>query len=44
MNTDFLKKYVETPSPVGFEMLLGGQKVWIEEAKKYAAEVCTDNY
>jgi hypothetical protein len=34
MNRDFIKKYVETPSPTGFEMKLGGQKVWIEEAKK----------
>lgn len=44
IDTNFLKKYIETPSPVGFEMICGGQKVWIEEAKKYAEYVETDNY
>jgi putative aminopeptidase FrvX len=43
MNKEFLKNYIDSASPVGFEMLLGGQKVWINEASKYA-QVDTDNY
>lgn len=39
----FLKKYIKTPSPVGYEMILGGQKVWIEEMKKYADTVEIDS-
>lgn len=44
MNTDFLREYIETPSPVGFEMKLGGQKVWMKEMKKHSKHVESDNY
>ena len=40
----FLEKYVETPSPSGFEMELGGQKVWIDYVKQFCDRVETDNY
>lgn len=41
---DFLKEYINTPSPSGYEMLLGGQKVWIEYVKQYCDRVETDDY
>lgn len=40
----FLKEYINTPSPSGYEMILGGQKVWIKEAKKITKNVTTDSY
>lgn len=39
---DFLKKYINTPSPTGFES--GGQKVWLEYIKSLVDEVFTDPY
>lgn len=44
MDKDFLKEYINTPSPTGFEMLLGGQSVWINEACKYCEQIDSDNY
>lgn len=41
---DFLKEYINTPSPSGYEMLLGGQKVWINYVKKFCDRVETDDY
>ena len=38
----FLKKYLNTPSPVGFES--GGQKIWIEYLKPYIDTYFTDAY
>ncbi len=38
----FLKKYMNTPSPVGFES--GGQKVWLNYIKKYVDTTFTDPY
>ena len=38
----FLRNYLNTPSPVGFEN--SGQKVWIDYVKKYADKVITDPY
>lgn len=39
----FLKKYIDNPSPTGFEYL--GQKLWMEEMKKYVtSEIETDTY
>lgn len=38
----FLKKYMDTPSPVGSES--GGQKVWLNYIKKYVDETFTDPY
>lgn len=39
---DFLKHYINTPSPTGFES--GGQKVWIEYIKPFVDEIMTDPY
>ena len=41
---EFLKKYINTPSPSGYEILLGGQKVWINYIKKFAKKVEVDDY
>jgi putative aminopeptidase FrvX len=38
----FLKKYINTPSPTGFES--GGQKLWIEYLKPHVDEIFTDPY
>ncbi|MCK9417038.1 M20/M25/M40 family metallo-hydrolase [Candidatus Dojkabacteria bacterium] len=40
----FLKKYVNTPSPSGYEILLGGQKVWIKQVKPFCNNVDIDDY
>src|SRR5450432_3928789 len=39
---DFLKKYLNTPSPVGFES--GGQKIWLQYLKPYIDSYFTDAY
>lgn len=39
---DFLKNYINTPSPVGFES--GGQKVWLEYIRKYVDTEYVDPY
>jgi putative aminopeptidase FrvX len=39
---EFLKNYVNTPSPVGFES--GGQKVWLNYIKNYVDTTFTDAY
>ena len=44
LNEKFLKEYVNTPSPSGHEMRLGGQKVWINNVKEFVSAVETDNY
>jgi len=41
---DFLKEYVGAPSPSGYEMLLGGQKVWIDYVKQFCDSVRVDDY
>ncbi len=38
----FLKNYINTPSPVGFET--GGQKVWLNYIKDYVDTTFTDAY
>ena len=38
----FLKNYINTPSPVGFES--GGQKLWLEYIKPFADTFFTDPY
>lgn len=38
----FMRKYLNTPSPVGFES--SGQKVWLEYIKPYIQEKITDPY
>ncbi len=39
---DFLKKYINTPSPTGFES--GGQKVWLDYIKPFTDSFFTDPY
>jgi putative aminopeptidase FrvX len=39
---EFLKSYINTPSPVGFET--GGQKVWLNYIKNYVDSTFTDTY
>lgn len=39
---EFLKNYINTPSPTGFES--SGQKVWLEYVKPLVDEVMTDPY
>ena len=38
----FLKEYINTPSPVGFES--GGQKVWLDYIKQYTDTTMVDPY
>lgn len=38
----FLKKYINTPSPTGFES--GGQKLWIHYIQSHVDEIMTDPY
>ncbi|MFN5480248.1 MAG: M42 family peptidase, partial [Chitinophagaceae bacterium] len=38
----FLKKYINTPSPTGFES--GGQKLWIDYIKSHVDQIMTDPY
>ena len=44
LNKKFLKEYLNSNGPVGFEYELGTQKVWIEEISKYVEQVELDNY
>ena len=39
---DFLRNYINTPSPVGFET--GGQKLWLNYIKNYVDTTFTDAY
>ncbi|MGN6617569.1 MAG: M42 family metallopeptidase [Ilyomonas sp.] len=39
---DFLKNYINNPSPVGFES--GGQKMWLDYVRKYVDTTFTDPY
>lgn len=39
---DFLRNYINNPSPVGFET--GGQQLWLDYVKPYADEFLTDPY
>jgi len=41
---EFLKEYVNTPSPSGYELQLGGQRVWMNHVEKFVYEVKTDVY
>lgn len=38
----FLRNYINTPSPVGFES--GGQKLWLEYVRPYVDTIYTDPY
>ncbi|HEY0058601.1 MAG TPA: M42 family metallopeptidase [Flavisolibacter sp.] len=39
---DFLRRYIDNPSPVGFEA--AGQRLWLDYLKPYADELFTDPY
>jgi putative aminopeptidase FrvX len=39
---DFMREYLNTPSPVGFEK--SGQQIWLNYIKPYADEIMTDPY
>src|SRR6056297_2080616 len=40
----FLKNYLNGFSPSGFETKCGGQKIWLDEMKKYAKHTEMDAY
>ncbi len=44
LNEKFLEKYLNSVSPVGHEVELGGQKVWVKQMEKYAEKVELDPY
>jgi putative aminopeptidase FrvX len=44
LNKKFLKEYLNSTSPTGFEYELGGQKVWMDNIAKYVDSVEIDNY
>lgn len=44
LNKKFLKEYLNSTSPTGFEYELGGQKVWMDNITKYVDSVEIDNY
>lgn len=44
LNENFLKTYLNSVSPTGFEYELGGQKTWIEHISQYVDTVELDNY
>lgn len=44
INKKFLKEYLNSTSPTGFEYELGGQKVWMDYISKYVDQVELDNY
>lgn len=44
LNKKFLKDYLNSTSPTGFEYELGGQKVWMDRMEQFADKVELDNY
>jgi len=40
----FLEEYINGVSPTGYEILLGGQQIWIDYVKKFANRVDVDMY
>jgi len=44
INKKFLKEYLNSNGPVGFEYELGTQKVWIDNISQFVEEVELDNY
>ena len=43
-NKEFLRDYINNNSPVGYEVNVGGQKIWYDFVKKYATKVESDLY
>jgi len=41
---EFLKNYINAASPSGFEMITGGQQVWINQVEPYVDRVEVDSY
>ena len=41
---EFLKKYLDNPSPSGFEARLGSQQIWLDELSKYTYKTEMDTY
>ena len=44
LNKKFLKEYLNSTSPTGFEYELGGQQVWMKNIEKYVDKLEIDNY
>lgn len=44
LDKKFLKEYLNSVSPVGFECELGGQKVWVNQMKNFSDNIQIDNY
>jgi tetrahedral aminopeptidase len=44
LNEEFLEKYLNSNSPTGFEVELGGQKVWKDYISQWVEQVEVDNY
>ena len=44
LNEEFLEKYLNSNSPTGFEVELGGQKFWKDYISQYVEQVEVDNY
>jgi putative aminopeptidase FrvX len=44
LDNKFLEQYINTPSPSGYEIQLGGQKLWIDYVSEYAHRIETDEY
>lgn len=44
IDKDFLREYLNSNSPVGFEYEMGGQKIWMDYISKYVDKVELDNY
>jgi putative aminopeptidase FrvX len=44
LNKKFLKDYLNSVGPVGFEYELGSQKVWMERMEQFTDKVELDNY
>jgi putative aminopeptidase FrvX len=44
LNEEFLEKYLNSNAPTGFEVELGGQKIWKDYISQYVDHVEIDNY
>ena len=44
VNENFLKDYLNSNSPTGFEYELGGQKLWMDYVSQFVDKVEIDNY
>ena len=44
LDTKFLKDYINTPSPSGYELILGGQQKWIDQVTPFVTKVEVNEY